>query len=132
MSKFRFDAFNIGLFQLHALLCSEHGASHFEQFFSVLIRYVVKKFTTYFILHFNNWLADFWAPLYFLRFSHPSRDSSLGGGGVGGNEGKREVLLQRESNSAFPFRKGYVLIHHTVVFLITDKLRLYYFVGLWG
>ena len=58
--------------------------------------------------------------------------------GIGGNESEREVFLQRESNSALAFRKGYVLIkrqslsHHTDVFLITDKLSLYYFVGFWG
>jgi len=50
----------------------------------------------------------------------------------------KEVFLQRESNSALAFRKGYVLIkrqslcHHAAIFLITDKLSLYYFVGFWG
>jgi hypothetical protein len=80
MSEFRFDAFNTGVVQLQSLLCSEHGATHFAQFFSVLIRYVVKKFTTYFIVHFTNCFADFRALLDFLRFSHPSKDTALWGG----------------------------------------------------
>jgi len=134
-----FDAFNAGVVQLRALLCSEHGASNFELFLSVSIRYVVKKFTTYCIVHFTNWLADFWGSLYFLRFSHPSRDTALcGGRGDGGNESEREVFLQRQSNSSVAFRRGYVLIkkqylcHQTAVFLITGKLISYYFVGFWG
>lgn len=81
MSEFRFDAFNTVVVQLHALLCSEHGASHFEQFVSLSIRYVVKKFTIYFIVHFYQLVSYFGALLYLLCFSHPSRETALWGGG---------------------------------------------------
>jgi hypothetical protein len=80
VSKFMFDAFNTGVVQLRALLCSEHGASHFELFFSVSIRYVVKKFTTYCTVHFTNWLADFGASCTFCVFLTLQETQHFGGG----------------------------------------------------